>query len=306
MAYIRVKKVKGIDYFYLVKSKWDSKRKTSIQHTIKYLGKASEVRAEDIPLEHRNNPRILSIINSNTKNEYDKNLIDEELKNQIFENLKNGQVEDIFKIAKKFKENSNLSAFYDNILRQIFYRIGSLWEQNKLDIGTEHVCSNIAIQVISNINKLVAHNTRKETIILCTPEGEMHNIGINMIESILLEKGYRVYNISPSLPAESVLEFVKEKTPSIIMISVTLYDNINSAKRLVRKIRTNFKCPILLGGLALRELEQNEINNIEKLDPNIKIITSTHLDSLLKIIRESTNNNKSMLMENTSYDIIHV
>ncbi|MDQ4073982.1 MAG: hypothetical protein M3162_06725 [Thermoproteota archaeon] len=60
MTYIRTKKVKGIDYLYLVKSNWDAMRKTSIQKTIKYLGKASDVDIEDLPIEYRNNPKILS------------------------------------------------------------------------------------------------------------------------------------------------------------------------------------------------------------------------------------------------------
>jgi hypothetical protein len=44
MVYIRSKKVKGIDYAYLVKSIWNKRKNTSNQQTIKYLGKASEIK----------------------------------------------------------------------------------------------------------------------------------------------------------------------------------------------------------------------------------------------------------------------
>ena len=64
MVFIRVKRVKGFDYYYLVKSQWDSKKKISTQHTIKYLGKAADVTIDSIPLEYKNNPRILSLIAS--------------------------------------------------------------------------------------------------------------------------------------------------------------------------------------------------------------------------------------------------
>ena len=43
MVFLRTKIVKGESYSYLVKSKWDRERKTSIQETIKYLGRPSEV-----------------------------------------------------------------------------------------------------------------------------------------------------------------------------------------------------------------------------------------------------------------------
>ena len=60
MVFIRVKKVKGLDYYYLIKSKWDRDRKKSKQQIIKYLGNVHNFTIEDIPLEYRNNPNILS------------------------------------------------------------------------------------------------------------------------------------------------------------------------------------------------------------------------------------------------------
>jgi MerR family transcriptional regulator, light-induced transcriptional regulator len=69
MAYIRVKKVKGLEYYYLVKSQWDPIRKVSNQHTIKYLGKAANVKINDVPFEYRNNPKILSTLAQIQKND---------------------------------------------------------------------------------------------------------------------------------------------------------------------------------------------------------------------------------------------
>ncbi len=64
VVYIRSKMVKGIPYAYLVKSEWDKRTGSSIQHTIKYLGRADDVDINDIPEEYRNNPKILSFLSS--------------------------------------------------------------------------------------------------------------------------------------------------------------------------------------------------------------------------------------------------
>ena len=64
MVYIRNKKVKGIDYAYLVQSEWVPKRNISIQHTIKYLGKASKITIKDIPEEYRNNANIVAYLSA--------------------------------------------------------------------------------------------------------------------------------------------------------------------------------------------------------------------------------------------------
>ena len=72
MVYIRAKKVKSDQYLYLVKSIWDSKRSTSKQEIVKYLGKASDVIKDDIPLEFRNDAKILSVLASYNPEGYTK------------------------------------------------------------------------------------------------------------------------------------------------------------------------------------------------------------------------------------------
>jgi methanogenic corrinoid protein MtbC1 len=290
MVFIRIKTVKDIDYLYLVESKWDPSRKTSTQKTIKYLGKASDINIEDIPIEYRNSPQILSKINLKIKNNK-KSQENENIKEQIFNALKNGEVEKILRIVKIYNNEKTLASFYDNILKQVLYEIGSLWEQNKLDIATEHVCSNIANKIIFLINKLYKKNNedkyKKLNIILCTPDGELHNIACNILESILLQKGYKVYNISPSIPTESIIKYIKEINPSLIMISVTLADNIGSAKRLIKKINSEFNIPILLGGQAITKYDLKEKKDIEKMNINTKIIRNTTLETLTQVVRES-------------------
>lgn len=74
MAFIRTKKIKGHDYYYLVENQWDPVKKKSTQQVIKYLGNVKNFSINDIPEEHRNNPRILSLLDlsSNIEKENDK------------------------------------------------------------------------------------------------------------------------------------------------------------------------------------------------------------------------------------------
>ena len=62
MVYIRNKQVKGIRYAYLVRSVWDKEKKSSSQHTVKYLGKSSKITINDIPVKFRENPNIIKFL----------------------------------------------------------------------------------------------------------------------------------------------------------------------------------------------------------------------------------------------------
>ncbi|MGE5661375.1 MAG: B12-binding domain-containing protein, partial [Ignavibacteriales bacterium] len=128
--------------------------------------------------------------------------------------------------------------------------------EGKLDATTEHVCVNTATALIKVIDKsrLIRSTNRhyKGTIFICTPNGEQHNLACNIIESVLLSKGYKVYNASPSLPTDSVINSLKNFTPDAILISITLTDHLQTTRNLIRKIRTHLPyLPIFLGGLAI-------------------------------------------------------
>jgi methanogenic corrinoid protein MtbC1 len=98
--------------------------------------------------------------------------------------------------------------------------------------------------------------------LICTPEGELHNLACNLIESLLLTKGFQIYNISPSVPLDSIIGYVKNVEPDIILISVTLVENISAAERLINEIRSKFHIPVVVGGSATNQLPIGSIIDV--------------------------------------------
>jgi len=144
MVYIRAKKVKSDQYLYLVKSVWDSKKSTSKQEIVKYLGKASDVVKDDIPEEYRNDAKILSVLASYNPQDIKKREdATKKSKQQLFKKLTEGNLEECIKIYKNYVEIFNIPDFFDKILRPVMSKIGSDWAEGKLAIATEHVASNV-------------------------------------------------------------------------------------------------------------------------------------------------------------------
>ena len=188
MVYIRSKKVKGIDYAYLVKSVWDPNKNTSRQQAIKYLGKATNITIESIPEDYRHDPKIITFMASYaSKDKRKKEALLLQLKEEFFKTLSKGDVSGTIKIYEKYTKFYNLIDFYDNLLKPVMYEVGQLWAEDKIDIATEHVCSNTAHSLVDIINKqnLKVHR-HKAKILICTPSGELHNLGCKVIESFLI------------------------------------------------------------------------------------------------------------------------
>jgi len=280
VVYIRAKKVKGDQYLYLVKSVWDSKKSTSKQEIIKYLGKASQVIKDDIPVEYRENPKVLSVLASHSPQDIKKR---EEAsgksRKQLYKKLTDGDINSCVQIYDYYIKIFNSADFFDKILKPVMYQIGDEWVNNKISIATEHVASNVAQTLVKIIMDRGTTSGSKKKILLCVPVGEEHHLGCDVIETFLTSKGYKVFNMGTSIPSESVLHFIEHNKPDLVMVSITLEDNLKAGQRLIKKIRDNFKVPIVVGGYALEQ------EKIPKFDA--EIFVNLTLNDLPKVIQTS-------------------
>ena len=272
MVYLRKKKVKGVDYLYLVKSVWDKERKTSKQITIKYLGESRSVTRDDIPVEFRDDPKINSFLLENTpKDRKNREEILKKLQVQLFSSMTEGDLKESIRIYESFVNKSSIEEFYEKILNPTMEKIGSMWADGRLSIATEHISSNTAQSLI----KIISENHKRSTldrgkVIITTPVGEEHCLSCNMIESFLLSKGFTTFNLSPSTPANSLVEFIKSIHPTAILISITLDDNIKAGQRLTKKIYDQYKrLPVYVGGQALNGKKSKF--NATIIEPNIAL-----------------------------------
>ena len=274
MVFLRSKIVKNESYSYLVKSKWDSKKKTSQQETIKYLGKTSNISLEDIPDEYRNDPTIISFLSSNNQldiKKREKHLVKTRQNMRKF--LLAGDLKNVMSIYTDFVKQSSVANFYDIILRPAMYQIGELWDAKKLDVGDEHIASNTAMHLIENIGTKPKTKSKGKTILICTPDGEYHAIPCFMMETYFSLNGYDVINLAPSAPSDSIINQITEKKPNLILISVTLKDHIKSCDRLIKNLK-KFKVPIVIGGQALQD--GNPFHDVMVMDtPSLSELSKT-------------------------------
>ena len=153
----------------------------------------------------------------------------------------------------------------------ILYKIGNQWAKGEIDIATEHVCSNAINTLIDLINqqnskRISKNNYITRPIIVSTPEGELHSIGCKMIESLLLEKGYKIYNTTSSLPTNSIQSYLNNTNSALLIISVTLQENLNSTIRFVQQVRKSSNIPIIVGGNAIESASKSQIKLLEQIE----------------------------------------
>jgi MerR family transcriptional regulator, light-induced transcriptional regulator len=288
MVYIRNKKVKGTDYAYLVQSVWDPKRNISRQSTIKYLGKASEVTIEDIPDEYRDDTKILAFVSAFSSHQEERKELISRIQEEVFILLNDCNVKGLVDIYEKYSRLLGLTDFYDKLLKPVMYRIGDLWQKGQLDVATEHASTNTALGLVKIINERITARTKEPSsrykAVICTPDGELHGLACNMIESLLLSKGFKVYNISTSIPSDYIIDYIRDLQPDIVLVSITLVENIKSAERLIHQIHAKYnnKLPVVVGGSAFNNMKQYQNNTIDAF-----IINDAAFGEIMKLVKVS-------------------
>jgi 5-methyltetrahydrofolate--homocysteine methyltransferase len=89
-------------------------------------------------------------------------------------------------------------------------------------------------------------------ILLATVQGDVHDIGKNLVDIILTNNGYKVFNLGIKVPAEVIIEKARELKPHVIGLSGLLVKSALVMKESMRQYReAKLGAPILLGGAAL-------------------------------------------------------
>jgi len=274
---MRTKSIRGQKYLYLVESQWDSKKKTSKQNIIKYLGIESNVSLTDVPENYQNSKKIIDYF---TNQKYFQptvqNEITEKLQKDLLVLFQNGHHVQANSALQSYEKIYGFESFLTNVLTPLIQQIESLGTSKKIDLGTQTTCYN----TIQDLMNLILENSdaelKKKKILICVPYGEQHTLGTKVLESQLASKGNTVYNLAPFTPASSILESIELNKPDCIFISVTLDENMISANRMIQKINDQYSIPIIIGGQAVKNNSENE---------NVLIGQHLSITKILKLIQ---------------------
>lgn len=104
----------------------------------------------------------------------------------------------------------------------------------------------------------------KGKLVICTVYGDVHDIGKNLVKTILVNNGYTVYDLGKQVPLQKILEKISEVNADAVGLSALLVSTSKQMQYFVEHARQNgMNMPVLCGGAAINT---NYINRIAKED----------------------------------------
>lgn len=188
-----------------------------------------------------------------------KNLpVEDRLKNRIIDGEKIGLQDDLNEALKKYSPIDIIN----KILLEGMKVVGELFGSGQMQLPFVLQSAEVMKSAVAYLEKFMEKKTSesKGKIVLATVKGDVHDIGKNLVDIILTNNGYTVYNLGIKCPIEKMIEeFEKQEADAIGMSGLLVKSTLIMKENLEVLNERNLKIPVVLGGAALtrRFVEQD-------------------------------------------------
>ncbi|HEX2998330.1 MAG TPA: methionine synthase [Anaerolineales bacterium] len=157
---------------------------------------------------------------------------------------------------KRQREANHIKAVHtlNNVLLPAMKEVGDKF-------GAGELILPFVLQSAEVMKKTVAHlenylekveGVTKGTVVIATVYGDVHDIGKNLVKTILANNGYTVVDLGKQVPAETIISKAVEVNATAIGLSALLVSTSKQMPLIVNELhRRGLKFPVLVGGAAI-------------------------------------------------------
>jgi 5-methyltetrahydrofolate--homocysteine methyltransferase len=141
-------------------------------------------------------------------------------------------------------------------------KVGRDYDSGKIFLPQLIQAAETAKVAFAEVQKhFTVSSEKKGPVILCTVEGDIHDIGKNIVKVVCESYGYEIIDLGKDIPVDSVVDAYKEYKPKAIGLSALMTTTVENMKRTIAALRANdCDVPIMVGGAVLTEEIAKEID----------------------------------------------
>ncbi|MGI6546597.1 MAG: homocysteine S-methyltransferase family protein [Fastidiosipilaceae bacterium] len=119
-------------------------------------------------------------------------------------------------------------------------------------IQSAHAAQKAFGTIRSKMRSTSQEEMDKGTIIVATVEGDVHDIGKNIVKVILENYGYRVIDLGKNVPVQTVVDKAIEENVGLIGLSALMTTTLHNMAHTIHALReSGHDCKIMAGGAVL-------------------------------------------------------
>ena len=159
--------------------------------------------------------------------------------------------------ARALEEMSELEVV-DRLLIPALDRVGERYEKQEIFLpqlmnAATAACAGFDL-IKMRIAKRGGSSVSKGKIVLATVQGDIHDIGKNIVRVVLENYGYTVVDLGRDVPPEKIVEAAVREDAGLIGLSALMTTTVKSMAETIAALRrSGHACKIMVGGAVLTE-----------------------------------------------------
>lgn len=167
-----------------------------------------------------------------------------------------GLKEETAALTQKALETMSELDVVNNLLIPALDLVGDRYEKQEIFLPQLIHAANAACEGFEIIKKRIAQrgegSVSKGKIVIATVQGDIHDIGKNIVKVVLENYGYTVIDLGRDVPVETVVEAVIREDVRLVGLSALMTTTVVSMAETIAAIRASgHSCKIMVGGAVL-------------------------------------------------------
>jgi len=148
-----------------------------------------------------------------------------------------------------------IATLYTDLFQRSLYRVGELWETNRISVAVEHLATAITERLLAGVYPRllsIRQPARHKAVVSCGVN-EYHQVGARMVADVMELNGWDAWFLGASTPVNDLLGLIDDKKPDLVGLSLSMYFNIGPLKDLIQTLKAHYRqLDIFIGGQAFR------------------------------------------------------
>jgi methanogenic corrinoid protein MtbC1/DNA-binding XRE family transcriptional regulator len=155
-------------------------------------------------------------------------------------------------VGQALEGGVGVAVIYLDVLAPALVEVGERWHRGELNVAQEHLATEITRGQMDRLRGLAAPTGPAAPLaVVAAVQEELHDVGAAMVADLLTMDGWSVDFLGANTPVHDLVEYVDERKPSMVVLSVTMPPHLDRARDTVRELHDLPDPPrVLLGGQA--------------------------------------------------------
>ena len=151
----------------------------------------------------------------------------------------------------------------DDVLLHAINEVGELFDKGKYFLPQLIASAEAMKASIEYLEPLLSEGQSEEempTVVIATVEGDIHDIGKNLVALMLKNYGFKVIDLGKDVPKEKIIEAAKEYHAQVIALSALMTTTMQQMKHVINYAKEKqVEARIIVGGAVITQEYADEI-----------------------------------------------